>query len=203
MRTTLIAIRFHAGFVLDLRSVCSTVQVSLHRTDLQIVNGGKERLDEKNRAVAICYLPFSTFGSNYSAAMRFDSTRSGALSSGSVQFYGASNRASICCRGDYLSAYFFGPRDPADTSNDRLDHISPTKEKNRTRLLPRSIDRVIGYCVSLIRCPDRRRRLIAISLGRRCTISTLDLTRSHTFLNFRNFSHLQKKICYDNKLNEI
>lgn len=141
MRPTLIAIRFHAGFVLDLRSVCSTVQVSLHRTDLQIVNGGKERLNEKNRAVAICYLPFSTFGSNYSAAMRFDSTRSGALSSGSVQFYGASNRASICCRGDYLSAYFFGPRDPADTSNDWLDHISPTKEKNRTRLLPRSIDR--------------------------------------------------------------
>lgn len=45
----------------------------------------------KNRGVAICYLPFSTFGSNYSSAMRFDS--------GSIFIRSALNR-------DYLSAYF-------------------------------------------------------------------------------------------------
>lgn len=45
----------------------------------------------KNRGVAICYLPFSTFGSNYSSAMRFDG--------GSIFIRSALNR-------DYLSAYF-------------------------------------------------------------------------------------------------
>lgn len=52
----------------------------------------------KNRGVAICYLPFSTFGSNYSSAMRFDSARSGAFSSGRVE-----SRLSICI--------FLGSRD--------------------------------------------------------------------------------------------
>lgn len=97
-------------------------------------------------------------------------------------------------------------------------HISSARE---IPLIPQTI----GWIIYLRRkrkighaCFDRSRdRLLCFSnslprsaasvnrdrLGRRCTISTLDLTRSHTFLNFRNFSHLQKKICYNNKLNEI
>lgn len=60
----------------------------------------------KNRGVAICYLPFSTFGSNYSSAMRFDSARSGAFSSGRVE-----SRSSICI--------FLGSR---DLDRSRRDH---------------------------------------------------------------------------------
>lgn len=58
----------------------------------------------KNRGVAICYLPFSTFGSNYSSAMRFDS--------GSIFIRSALNR-------DYLSAYFSRDLDRRDHSGRR------------------------------------------------------------------------------------
>lgn len=123
--------------------------------------------------------------------------RPGALSSGGVQFYGASNRASICCRADYLSAYFFGPRDPVDTWNDRLDHISPTRGKSRTRSFPRSIDRVIGHCVSLICSLDRRGRLIAISLGQRCCDPDLGADSIARLPKFKSLLFCRHTCCHE------
>lgn len=96
MRSTLIAIRFHAALdSSSIRARSTVVRAPLGRGDLSDgqTTGERSRTRkkarkkenrQKKRTVAICYLPFRTFGSNYSAAMRLDSTRSGALSFGAA-----------------------------------------------------------------------------------------------------------------------